>query len=611
MCGIFGYYSFTENKVNRSAFHDSLLKIIHRGPDHQNSQYYMNDKIALGHVRLSIIDLSESANQPMQVGDYHIVFNGEIYNYIELKHELQDAGYVFHTSSDTEVLINAYDCWGENCVNKFNGMWAFAILNEKNNSLFCSRDRFGVKPFNYYCDNNTFIFCSEIKPIISYYPTLRKPNFNSIGLFCREGICGEIPETWFENILRLLPAHNLVIKDGKINTYKYYVYPEKTVAKSFDQAQKEFYDLFIDTVKLRMRSDVPVGTTLSGGLDSSSIIAALRVFYDGPHDTFTASFPGYVHDEYVTANKTNDIFKLTGNPIEIDYDNDYLEILKRIIYHLESGHLSPSIFPLWKVYEKAKNRVTVVLEGQGADELLAGYIDAFAGQFIMEKLKKFEFLKAIKSYKLLKKNYSISDILIQLMRATLPSFAKTFSRRYFLKFEDVLIGNLRNFKYTIVPAVKSDSKFKEKLQAAHQTTLVNLLHYGDAISMAFSIESRLPFMDYRLVDLAMTLPEDFLIAEGKGKYILREALKKNLPDFINSDIRKLGFPSPLNDFFNKNKILLNEILLGDRTKARGIFNEKRLSKLINSDMNSHLTSSRFLFRLICVELWFRIFIDDD
>jgi asparagine synthase (glutamine-hydrolysing) len=547
----------------------------------------------------------------MEIGKYHIVFNGEIYNYIELREELKQKGYTFSTNSDTEVLVNAYDHWGEECVRRFNGMWAFAILNDTDNTLFCSRDRFGVKPFNYYADDKKFIFSSEIKPIISYDKSLRKPNYNTIGLFCREGICGEIPETWFENIFRLLPSHNLIIKNGKIKIYKYYTYPIKTVERSFEEAKKEFYDIFIDTVKLRMRSDVPVGTTLSGGLDSSSIVAALRTFYGGSHDTFTAHFPGFIDDEYATADKTNKIYELDGNPIEIDYKNEYLEVLEKIIYHLESGHLSPSVFPLWKVYEAAKKKVTVVIEGQGADELLAGYIGAFAGAFISEKLGRFKFGAALMSFNKLRKNYSISTIITLFLRTTLPSFARTFSRRYILKYEDVLIGKLKNFEYTYTPVLKSDSKFKETLQKAHQTTLVSLLHYGDAISMAFSIESRLPFMDFRLVDLAMTLQDDFLIADGKGKYIQREALKNILPDYINNDVKKLGFPSPINDFFNQNKDLIKGILLDDKTLSRGLFEKKKLSKLISTNLDSPLNSSRFIFRLICVELWFRMFIDND
>ncbi len=504
----------------------------------------------------------------------------------------------------------AYDFWGEDCVNKFNGMWAFAILNENNNDLFCSRDRFGVKPFNYSLSDERFIFSSEIKSIIKYDHSLKKPNYNSIGLFCREGVCGEIPETWFDNIFRLPPAHNLTIKKNEINIYKYYNLPYKTKDIPFKEAKEKFYKLFINSVKLRMRSDVPVGTTLSGGLDSSSIVAALRTFSDIKHDTFTAHSPGYISTELEAADKTNELLKLEGNPVIIDYNDDYLETLQKIIYHLESGHLSPAIFPLWKVYEKAKVKVTVVLEGQGADELLGGYITSIGGYYLEDKLRKLQFKKFYSNLRLLARNYSLKNITIMYLRQRLPSTIRTFIRRYGLKSENILIGKLKyshnDNKYDEI----SNSSTIKKLKYAHQTTLVNLLHYGDAISMAFSLESRLPFMDYNLVNFAFSLPEDFMI-NGKGKYILRESLMSILPNHINNDIKKLGFHSPIKEFFEINRSSLQEIFLAETTVNRGLFDEYKLNKLLNAKSTIDDKKSRFLFRLLCVEMWFRIFIDEN
>jgi asparagine synthase (glutamine-hydrolysing) len=609
MCGIFGYISFNNTKIDKIKFDKSLMTMLHRGPDFQKSLLFNNNTIALGHVRLSIIDLSIEANQPMSVDKYQIIFNGEIYNYVELRKELIINGYSFCTNSDTEVIVKAFEYWGEDCVHKFNGMWAFAIYDTVKNSLFCSRDRFGVKPFNYFIDNERFIFSSEIKAIINYDESLRIPNYNSIGLFCREGICGEIPETWFDRILRLLPGHNLIVKENKVTINKYYQYPTKTEDISFKDAKEKFFDLFIDAVKLRMRSDVPVGTTLSGGLDSTSIVAAIRQFNNKIHQTFTAHFPNFKDDEYLIAKKTNHYYQLDGNQVNINYSDDYIATLKKMIYHLESGHLSPSIFPLWKVYETAKEKVTVVLEGQGADELLSGYIVDFAGYYLQDKLLKGEIRTLLTNHKVIAKQYSSKAIFISFLRLKLPSFARKLIRQYILKFEKVLIGKLKNSKYTYQPVCKSDSSLGKILRKSHQTTLVNLLHYGDAISMAFSIESRLPFMDYRLVDFSMTLPEDFLISEGKGKFIQREALRKIFPDYINEDSRKLGFPSPIAEFFDGNKSLLEGILLDKRTLKREIFDEKQLKKMIHSDFHSHFEPGRFIFRILCVELWFRTFID--
>jgi asparagine synthase (glutamine-hydrolysing) len=608
MCGIFGYMSFCDERVEHSRFEQSLLTMIHRGPDFQNSLFFENDTVALGHVRLSIIDLSVQANQPMSVGEkYCVIFNGEIYNYIELKQELELKGYHFTTHSDTEVLVVAYDCWGEECVHHFNGMWGFAIYNTQEHTLFCSRDRFGVKPFNYYLDDRRFMFASEIKPMLAYDSSLRRPNYNSIGLFCREGINGDIAETWFDGVLRLLPGHNLTVRNNKVSVYRYYRYPEHTERISFKDAKKKFYELFLDACKLRMRSDVPVGLTLSGGLDSTGIAGAVRQFHSAPLNTYTARFPSFANNEYPVAEKTNQYYQLEGHPVTVTYDSEYVETLTKIIYSLESGHSSPAIFPLWKVYEAASKDVTVVLEGQGADELLGGYVDAFAIPSVIDLLKKGRVVAAFSSFRKLSENYSAKAIVIMYMRLCLPSFVKTLVRRYLLKNEDILIGPLKAFRYPDEPECRSPSYLKRILQWSHQTTLVNLLHYGDAISMAFSMESRLPFMDYRLVELAMSLPEDYLVAGGKGKVIEREALKEILPLDIFSSVKKLGFPSPIRDFFIQNQQLLEEGLLGKRTMERGIFDVRKISHYITSGLD--IKRSHFLFRLIGVELWFRIFID--
>ncbi len=610
MCGIFGVVSLKNQQINKEKFKISLNKLSHRGPDFQSTIFLNSDTIGLGHARLSVIDLSQNANQPMFVDNrYYIVFNGEIYNYIEIKTELIEAGYVFETNSDTEVLVKAFDYWKEECVQRFNGMWAFVIYDTIKNEFFCSRDRFGVKPFNYFYDGNEFMFSSEIKAIVEYKPDLRKPNYNSIGLFCKESICGEIEETWFENILRLKPSYNLIINKEGFKTYKYYNLPQDISDISFSDAKEQFKNLFIDAVKLRMRSDVPVGTTLSGGLDSTSIMAALRTFYFDVHNTYTADFPGFENNEFPQAKRTNEFYDLKGNNILIEFNKNSIKRLQKIIYHLESGHSSPAILPLWQIYEAAKKDVTVVMEGQGADELLGGYIQHFAGDYLFEKIKKLKFKQFFREVKLLSRNYSFKTICIFFLRLSLPSYLRTFVRRHILKTDRVLIGKLKNSKIKDTYELRSKSFFIRKLQKSHQTTLVSLLHYGDAISMAFAIESRLPFMDYRLVDFAMSLPSDYLIAEGKGKFIQRESLKKILPDFINKDIKKLGFNTPIDDFFALNTIEIKKILLDNVCLNRGIFDTNKIYSLIESDFHNSLNNSYFLFRLLNVELWFRTFID--
>jgi asparagine synthase (glutamine-hydrolysing) len=610
MCGILGCVNFSNQKIDKSKFEDCLDLMKHRGPDNQNSIYFNNDTVALGHRRLSVIDLTNNANQPMLYDKYCIVFNGEIYNYLEIRNDLISKGFVFNTDSDTEVILKSYEFYGEKCVNIFNGMWSFVIYDISNNTFFCSRDRFGVKPFNYYYSRDFFIFSSEIKSILKYDSSLNIPNYNSIGLYCLEGASSELNETWFTDIYRLPPGHNIIIKGNQIEIIKYYNYPSNKVKIDLNNAMSKFKNLFIDAVKLRMRSDVPIGVTLSGGLDSTSIISALSELSIKNINSYTASFTNYKFDEFKTANETNKIYDLIGHKVTIDYnDDEYIPLLKKMIFHLESGNLSPSIFPLWKIYEEAKKKVTVVLEGQGADELLAGYVTTFSGHYLLELLKTFKFKTFIIECYKLNRNYSFKETILLFFRTFLNFKNRSFVRKIFFKYDNVLSPVFSKIKYNESVTPKSQLSLTSALQQSHRTTLVNLLHYGDAISMAFSIENRLPFLDYRLVDYIMTLPSSYLISNGKGKFLLRESLKSILPDYVYKDSKKLGFPSPINKFFLENKHIIRSILLSKKCVSRKLFNTKELEQIINSDLEKNIQSTRFLFRLISVELWFQTFID--
>jgi asparagine synthase (glutamine-hydrolysing) len=248
VCGIFGIYNINNNKsFDEKKIESSIQTMQYRGPNARGIKTF-KDKAALAHLRLSIIDLKEESNQPFQVDDqYWITYNGEVYNYIELKEELLNYGLTFRTESDTEVILRAYQHWGEDCVTKFNGMWAFAIYNKEKNELFCSRDRFGVKPFNYALVENQFVFSSEIKAMIHYFPQLKKPNYNVIANFCRTSIGAQIKETWFENVFRLEPAHNIIINQNGIQLKKYWDYPKKVnynlILKKLVKNIKSYYKM--------------------------------------------------------------------------------------------------------------------------------------------------------------------------------------------------------------------------------------------------------------------------------------------------------------------------------------------------------------------------------
>ncbi|MES2794774.1 MAG: asparagine synthase (glutamine-hydrolyzing) [Bacteroidota bacterium] len=634
MCGIFGIIALEDHKLelDLTKVENAISTMSYRGPDAKGIQLFEN-KAVFAHLRLSIIDLKAESNQPFSIDNdrFWITYNGEIYNYLELKSELLLKGAIFKTESDTEVLLNAYKYWGEDCVNHFNGMWAFVIYDKVEQTFFCSRDRFGVKPFNYALIDNQLVFSSEIKAILSYFPSLKVPNYNAISNYCRSSVGAQHENTWFKDVLRLQPGHNLVIQKGSIRNYRYWHYPTKVNEKiSFEEAKNQYLYLFNDSVRLRMRSDVPVGTTLSSGIDSTSIVGSLRTFNNQKHNTYTAAFNSNEYDilekktysegteinEAAIVAKCTQELKLNPHFVDIQYD-DALNELKKIVFHLESGNSSPAIFPLMKVMEKAKKDVTVILEGQGADELLGGYITSLFGMVVIEYLKEFKFKELFYFVKNFSKSYTIKDSLVLFFRilsnemgfiSKLNSKMNGFEKIYGKKLE-----NCEKLKdYPPYEGQKCKNSINEFLRKQHMGGLVNLLHYGDAISMANSLESRLPFMDYRLVEFAFELPWQYKIHHGLGKYIHRKAMKGLVPDFILNNPVKFGFNTPISQFF-KNEyggiIKPIEILRSEKFMDRGLFNREGIEKLINEHNNKTKNHSNLLFRILCVELWFNQFID--
>jgi asparagine synthase (glutamine-hydrolysing) len=627
MCGIFGLLNNNQKPIDKLRIRDSVLQMKHRGPD-AIGQWGINNLVELAHVRLSIIDLNPISNQPFisACGNYVIVFNGEIYNYLELKDELIEEGVIFITSSDTEVLLYSYIKWGDACVKKFNGDWAFAIYDICKKRLFCSRDRFGVKPFNYFLLDGCFVFSSEIKSIITYFPQLRRPNYNVINNYCRNGLGAQNEETWFDGIMRLKPAHNLIYQNGKIVISRYWNYPVATIPKiTLEVAKEEYHRLFMSSIQLRMRSDVTVGTTLSSGVDSGSIVSVLREFNCDNHKTYTAVFnKDYFNisekkvyrvenlfDEVTLVRKLADQISLDANFIDCNNIN-FVDELSFAIYHLESGHSSPAVLPLTKVMDRASKDVKVVLEGQGADELLSGYIVNTFPILIFELLKKFRLKQIVKEIREFSKLYSVKFTLKQFIRLQNFTFAEKIYH-YKLGISKVFLGPMQNRYKRIndIPYYKLSfsQKFNEVLYKSHIGGLVNLLHYGDAISMSKSIESRLPFLDYRLVEYVFKLPFEFKMYDGIGKVIHRKALDRIVPDFILHNPLKFGFNTPIYQYFTSFNSEAVELLLSETTLSRGFYNELQLKKIIQLQIDQKYDYATFLYRLLSVEIWFRLFID--
>jgi asparagine synthase (glutamine-hydrolysing) len=628
MCGIFGIYNLVENKqFDKQRFENALLKMDYRGPDMKAMKEF-NDQVILGHLRLAIIDLDKESSQPFTINNkYWMVFNGEIYNFIELREELKKAGHAFKTSGDTEVLLKSYEHWGDDCVNRFNGMWSFAIYNKETKKLFCSRDRFGIKPFNYTTIEGQFIFASEIKAILSYFPQLRTPDYNVIANFCRTSIGAQTKNSWFKDIFRLQPAHNLIIDEKGLNIYRYWDYPKKiNRGITFSEAKEKYKELLSESLKLRMRSDVPIGFTLSSGLDSTSIVCLLKDKFEN-NRTYTAAFNSTEFQKRENKNFKNDVeidepaivkkltkaLGLIPDIVEVDFKN-YVADLQKIILNLESGHGSPAVFPLDKILEEAKKNVTVVLEGQGADELLGGYISSVLPVRIFELLKDARFKAALNELKAFSKDYSLKSAFLLAVRQSYFEFVKKIYYKV-SGIDQLFCGRIK--KYELIKDYPGepfgfDNSLNKYLYKAHTGGLVNLLHYGDAVSMRHSLESRLPFMDYRLVEFSFTLPSAFKVHNGMGKYIHREAMKGIVPDYILNNKLKFGFDSPLSKIFSEDgENSATGVLLSERCLSRGLFSPSALKKLIKKQKSGDGNYSRLLYRMLNVELWFRNFIDNE
>lgn len=629
MCGILGLVGLNDTRaVDYMRFVGALATLRHRGPDGQVA-VRVSEKILFGHTRLSIIDLSDQSTQPFTLDDrYWLIYNGEIFNYLELRAELEGFGVKFKTEGDVEVLLRAYIHWGAECVSRLNGMWAFAVYDVIEGTLFASRDRFGIKPFNYVLHNGQFIFSSEIKAILHYVPELAEPNYRAIANFCRASVGAQHSETWFAKIRRLQPGCNLSLTtNGELKVWRYWDYPPaKAENMSVEDARREYSKLFEDAVRLRMRSDVPLGITLSSGVDSTSIASVMQKIDPSPHHSFTARFsdndgsfdnadPGRVDESVVAASVARKL-GLDAHFVNTDYA-DFVSELSRIIYHLESGNSSPAVIPLMQVLKKAREHLVVVLDGQGADELLGGYVSAVIAPAAADLIARGQFSNALISLKAYCKTYTLRGAALLVVRQATNYFpavsrlqqrAQGFDRVY----GPLLTGHVPLADFPKRRAVRGEGRLGRRLREQHSGGLINLLHYGDALSMANSIEARMPFLDHRLVEYVWPLPDDYKVRLGVGKSLHREAMRGLVDSVILDDHAKLGFPTPIAEQFRKEFDPGSgpvDILLSDRSAERGLFNPKEIKRLVAEHRSRRKDHGTLLFRLLSAELWFRVFID--
>ena len=528
MCGIAGIidHSLARNE-GETLLERMLHSLRHRGPDH--SSHWIDLPVLLGHNRLSIIDLSDKANQPMEYDGLIIVYNGEVYNYIEIREALGKKGYRFSTESDTEVVLAAYREWGGDCVKRFVGMWAFAIWDKTKRELFCSRDRFGIKPFYYIHVGDRFYFGSEYKPL-KLSPVF-SPAFN-VTHIARWRACYR-DETYFERLKALPERCNLIFKEGQVAVSPYWdIDCLNKFSGSFEEKKEHFLELFRDSVRLHMRSDVAVGGLLSGGMDTSSIASVIGTDFSGIHfKTFTIYYQGRKQmDERPWVREVASTYPNIDphyyQPSDEEVAGSFAAVVKAHDAPL-SG--SPPISFYFAMKSAAENNLKVILDGQGSDEYLAGYTNAFE-RLVAGHMRRLRFFQTLKALNDLRKRRPLE---LRTARLLLRSLGAAFTTEDTLwrnrnrDYARLLLGDKKaDFALEPIPGSRLDQYLYHLLLT---TFLPSLLHYGDRMSMAFSVECRVPFLDHRLVEFAFALDDEDRVREGQNKYILRKALERILP----------------------------------------------------------------------------------
>jgi asparagine synthase (glutamine-hydrolysing) len=608
MCGICGIVNLKKKPVEESKIHQMMKSMKHRGPDDEG--LFVKEHIGLGFVRLSIIDLSLAGHQPMFSADkrYVILLNGEIYNYIELREELKMKGYVFRSVSDTEVLLYSYVEWSDSCLHKLNGMFAFAILDTLTNILFLARDRYGIKPLYYYHDQNQFIFASDIPPILSILNNKSEPEDSIIFDYLVLNRTNHSDKTFFKNIKKLQHGHTLTVKGYDININCWYSLPDRIFQyESLKFSETEFLEEFKNSIDFQLRSDVPVGTCLSGGLDSSAITSLVL---SNKQEVDLHSFSA-IYQKGQKGDESEYIAEFRDKNLKIHYtfptDDSLLQDLDSFIVSLSEPVPTTSIYAEYKVMELAKNHCTVLLNGQGADELMAGY-HYFYGYYFRDLIKSNswgKFLNELFQYTRTHRSvYGLKTLGFSLNPRSLRHFKKhdfldrTFYNNFYNKDNSLLDNfyNSENLKKFLI------NHFEYKFEH-------NLL-WADKTGMKFSLETRFPFLDHNLVEKTLSIPTNNYIKNGYTKVIMRNAFKGILPEKIRMRKDKVGFSTPEADWFKSEKLqgLLTEVVESESFKSRGYFDVKQCKKELES-LKKYKTYSSEFWKWINLELWFRTFID--
>lgn len=629
MCGITGKIYFSDQVVNESAILAMNEKIQHRGPDDGGAYISPDKKVGLGHRRLSIIDLSPLGHQPMNYMDrYWIVFNGEIYNFQEKKTELEKDGYVFKSHSDTEVILVLYDKFGKKCLEHLRGMFSFAIYDEKEKTIFCVRDRVGKKPFKYYLNEDVFIFASELKAILTQEDYKKETDYVAIHHYLTLQYC-PAPLTGFKDIKKLEPAHYLFVdlKTKKVEKERYWKldYSQK-LDLSEDEWKKRIMKKLEESVKLRMISDVPLGAFLSGGIDSSAVVALMSKLSKEPVKTFSIGFKEEKYNELKYAKIVAEKFKTDHT--EFIVEPHAIELLPMLVRQYEEPYADSSALPTYYVSKMTRDFVTVALNGDGGDENFGGY-----GRYSVQKFSLwYDKIMPIHKYFIL----PISKFLAKNIKTTffdqVYTFAKTVSEKYTYRY----VNYLRYFSNEMKDEIYTDN-FKQKISTVDSFNIVaekfnkagtkdkmdqclyadfstylpdDLLVKVDIDSMAVSLEGRSPFLDHEFLELTAKIPFNLKLKRlNNKKYILKEALRDFVPDEVMFR-PKMGLSVPIDVWFRGElKKYAHEMLLSDNAIDRNIFKKEAIQKLLDEHVNTKISHAYRIWALITLELWFQEYFD--
>ncbi len=625
MCGIVGIINKNGEPVNGEIISMMTDRIIHRGPD--AGGIFCERNIGLGHRRLSIIDLSSHGNQPMKSDDskYYIVYNGEVYNYQELRNELIRDGVVFNTQTDTEVILKAYEVWGTECFRRFNGMWSLCIFDKFNNRIVLSRDRFGVKPLYIMDRTDCFAFGSEIKCLTGVFPEEKKVDLVQLARYLR-GVQEDCDTHTFYEGIKNFPVSSFLSYDlssNKFDTQLYWKIEPSLFDKKWTtrKAIKTCRELIKDSIGLRLRADVPVGASLSGGLDSSTIVELVRKEFGFRMHTFSSVYQEKEYDEKEFIDCVNEDAESMASFVCPSDNEDILEDMKKMLYYHDNPLAAASPYSGFNVYRKAKGDVKVLLDGQGADEIFAGYY-YFLNDYIENMIKTKGIrgrIDAIREISIWKSIWSerriISDsIAMQVLGVSLfKKYDKSLKKqKYRMNEKELFSESFRKIGLNMhFPDEQSipDGLLRRQYHEMLHGELPRILHDVDRNSMAHSLEVRLPFLDYRMVEFAFSLPNDMKYRNGWTKYVLRLAARPYLPHKIWSRRNKMGFPAPFEKWMcedkYRDKIKYYLVCLGNR----GVVNSDYLLKLFEDQLMRRINNPNLFFRFVMLEMWLQSEID--